>query len=133
MLVVGNHSFVEISAANLSSLARKANGEVWCSGSNSGGVLGTNEADSSSHSSPVLVIGNHSFIEIFGGNGWALSRKSNGEVWSWGINSSGALGHNDLVSYSSPVLVVGNHSFDTLSYLSGGATKTGPFPLAFRI
>jgi hypothetical protein len=47
--------------------ARKVNGEVWTCGANTIGQLGTNNLVS--YSSPVLVVGNHSF-ESLGGTLW---------------------------------------------------------------
>jgi alpha-tubulin suppressor-like RCC1 family protein len=109
VLVVGNHSFVEISAASNHSVARKENGEVWCWGGDNYGQLGDNYI--LDRSSPVLVVGNHSFVEISSGNTYTIARKVNGEVWAWGYNGRGNLGDNTRTNRSSPVLVIGNHSF----------------------
>jgi len=120
VLVVGSHSFVEISAnkTNISgsvvSLARKADGSVWAWGYNEYGMLGDNTIVYKS--SPVLVVGNHSFVEISAGGEHSLARKADGSVWAWGVNN-GRLGDNTDTYRSSPVLAVGNHSF---SEISGG-------------
>jgi len=61
-----------------------------------------------SKSSPVQVVGGHSFVGISSGSlEHSLARKSNGEVWSWGDNFYGQLGDNTTVSKSSPVQVSG--------------------------
>ena len=70
-----------------------------------------------SKSSPVLVVGNHSFVEVLCNSVSVSGKKSNGEVWSWGHNAFGQLGDNTLDNKSSPILVVGNHNFAALSEL----------------
>lgn len=115
VLVVGNHSFIAIDSeeealGDTFTLACKANGEVWTWGSNSSGQLGVG-ATGLPQSSPVLVVGAHSFIAISGGATHALAMKANGEAWGWGLNSSGELGDQTKTGRNSPVLVVGGHSF----------------------
>ena len=129
VIVVGAHSFVEISAGYYFSLALKANGEVWSWGLNSSGQLGDNTT--ASKSSPVLVVGAHSFVEISGGSGlnYSLARKANGEVWSWGHNLYGQLGDNTTANKSSPVLVFGSHVgvsldfFELIKYRHGATPE----------
>lgn len=121
ILVIGGHSFIQVGASGESftahSIALKSNGEAWSWGRNWNGQLGDNTAGStnSSKSSPVLVVGNHSFIKVAAGKSYSSALKSNGEIWSWGMNNSGWLGDNTDVDKSSPVLVAGNHSFIDVS------------------
>jgi alpha-tubulin suppressor-like RCC1 family protein len=82
---------------------------VWAWGFNSFGQLGNNSTVN--RSSPVQVVGGHSFTEIAAGFGHSLALKANGEVWSWGLNGQGQLGDNSTVGKSSPIQVVGGHSF----------------------
>ena len=104
--VVGAHSFVAISAGGLHSAGLKANGEVWCWGSSTTyGQLGDNTA--TNKSSPVSVVGAHSFVAISLGLFHSAGLKANGEVWCWGDAGYGQLGDNALTDKSSPVLVVG--------------------------
>ena len=94
---------------NNHSLTLKSNGQVWSWGLNDYGQLGDNTL--LDKSSPILVVGSHSFVELSAGFSHTIARKSNGEVWSWGYNSFGQLGDNTTESKSSPILVVGSHSF----------------------
>jgi alpha-tubulin suppressor-like RCC1 family protein len=82
---------------------------VWTWGLNHVGQLG--DQTITAKSSPVLLVGNHSFAEIAGGYQQALARKADGSVWTWGSNANGALGAHVVGDRSSPVLVVGGHSF----------------------
>jgi len=119
VLVVGSHSFASVAAAHYtntvigSTLALKRNGEVWAWGNNDFGQAGTN--NTTSYSSPVLVVGNHSFMHIRSSGAHSIALKANGEAWAWGRNASGELGDNTTTNKSSPVLVVGSHVFSTVA------------------
>ena len=124
--VVGNHSFIAISAGVQFCMALKADGSVWTWGANASfGELGDNTT--TAKSSPVAVVGNHSFIAIGAACVSAFGLKADGSIWSWGGDdlggtNDGILGHNTNNTHkSSPVAVVGNHSFVTLVVGSIGA------------
>lgn len=113
--VVGEHSFVEITASRLHCYGRKEDGSVWAWGNNYWGYLGDDTSGSSAHkSSPVSVVGAHSFTKIRSGDS-ALALKETGELWAWGSNGYGKLGDNTTNSRSSPVSVVGEHSFTEMA------------------
>jgi alpha-tubulin suppressor-like RCC1 family protein len=112
-LVVGNHSFMRISAGANTSFALKADGSVWAWGSGSNGALG--DGTISSKSSPVPIIGGHSFIRLSAGLSYAVALKADGTAWTWGNNINGALGDGTVVNKSSPVQVIGGHSFIDIS------------------
>jgi alpha-tubulin suppressor-like RCC1 family protein len=103
----------DIAASVAQSFGLDVNGKVWAWGRGFGGALGqrTNVTD---YSSPVSVVGAHSFIKIVGHSHGAAGLKITGDVWGWGFNSQGHLGQQNTVSYSSPVMVVGSHSFTNL-------------------
>jgi alpha-tubulin suppressor-like RCC1 family protein len=108
--VLGGHSFTAIAkTTSNTSLALKANGEAWAWGNGSQGVLGDNSTVSKS--TPVQVVGGHSFIAIAAGFAHSIALKSNGEAWTWGDNTGGQLGDNTVVAKSTPIQVVGGHSF----------------------
>jgi alpha-tubulin suppressor-like RCC1 family protein len=111
--VVGAHSFLIIRGGGVTGSAfavgLKRDGTVWCWGRNNFGELGNNSV--TNVSSPVAVVGNHSFIDIAPGFESVFALKADGKVWSWGYNLFGELGDNSQTDKSSPVAVVGNHSF----------------------
>jgi alpha-tubulin suppressor-like RCC1 family protein len=112
--VVGSHSFVDVAGGGTYiSVARKASGAVWSWGLNTNGQLGDNTV--TARSSPVAVVGSHSFTEIAAGGHFSIARKASGEVWTWGFSFYGQLGNNTTTSYSSPIQVVGSHSFVEIS------------------
>lgn len=107
---VGAHSFTQIGAGNTHNGGFKSNnGTVWCWGQNTFGQLGDNST--ASRSSPVSVVGAHSFVHISIGAYQNFGLKSDGSAWGWGINTSFELGDGTVINKSSPVSVVGAHSF----------------------
>jgi alpha-tubulin suppressor-like RCC1 family protein len=104
--VFGNYSFIQVSGGSFHTCALKSDGSVWTWGYNDFGQLGINESGAAtSRSSPVSVIGDHSFLQIFSGREWNLALKSDGSVWSWGKADYGQLGTNSRSHMSSPVSV----------------------------
>jgi alpha-tubulin suppressor-like RCC1 family protein len=81
-------------------LATKTDGTLWSWGYNLGGVLGQNSQIN--YSSPVQVPGT-TWSEVRNGvqMGYAVKAlKTDGTLWMWGYNQSGALGQNSEVKYS---------------------------------
>jgi alpha-tubulin suppressor-like RCC1 family protein len=115
--VVGNHSFVSLtcSARNTQAVtvgALKANGECWTWGNG----IAIGDGTTTAKSSPVVVSGNHHFMQIkAGADPWMMGLKSDGSVWGWGGNTFGQIGDGTTTAKSSPVAVIGNHSFISLS------------------
>jgi alpha-tubulin suppressor-like RCC1 family protein len=113
--VVGNHSFVEVAAGYVFSLARKADGSIWSWGSN-GYYTKLGDGTTIDRSSPVSVIGDHSFTAISAGWDFSVALKADGSVWGWGTNDShNQLGDGTSTNRASPVSVVGDHSFVQIS------------------
>jgi alpha-tubulin suppressor-like RCC1 family protein len=127
--VVGGHSFVEMVVAGDASqciIARKADGTAWTWGNDGSGRLGDGGPidTAGDRSSPVSVLGNHSFIQVAAGERTNHALKADGSAWSWGYNSDGQLGNNTdgtATNRSSPVSVVGGHSFIELAHHSHDA------------
>jgi alpha-tubulin suppressor-like RCC1 family protein len=111
VLVAGGHSFIQIAAAVAYTLALKADGSTWGWGTNFNGQLGLGTSGTTT-SSPVPVIGGHSFIQIDACNGTSLALKADGSAWAWGVNNNGQIGDNTVVNKSSPVPVLGGSLFE---------------------
>ena len=91
-------------------------GVAYAWGINTNGNLGL--GDVTPRSSPVAVLGGHTFKDIGGG---ALSSRYffvglnlSGAAYAWGINTSGNLGVGDATPRSSPVAVVGGLTFERI-------------------
>ena len=108
VLVAGSHSFVQLSAGD-SSYGLKSDGSVWAWGPNTDGQLG--DGTRVTKSSPIAVIGGHSFCKIAGFQTSAIALKTDGSLWTWGNGLSGQLADGTILSKSSPVQAIGGHSF----------------------
>jgi len=107
------------------SIATKTDGTLWTWGSGFAGVLGQN--NNISRSSPTQVGTGTNWFLVSCGNGVnALATKTDGTLWSWGLNTNGQLGLNDIVNRSSPVQVgtATNWSQINVGRLNSMATTT---------
>ena len=75
-------------------LAASADGRVWAWGSNSMGQLGDAVPIGSDRVPPVVVGPFQDVVAVAGGENYSLALKSDGTVWSWGINNAGQLGRH---------------------------------------
>jgi len=112
-------------------IALQENGNVWAWGLNSSGQLGDNSTTDSKF--PVRVKGENGvgFLTgikaIAGGGTHTIALKENGNVWAWGLNSSGQLGDNSTKSSKFPVRVKGENGVGFLTgikAIAGGKNHT---------
>ena len=84
----------------------KTDGTLWVWGNNEYGQLGQN--NKTQRSSPVQVPGTTWKYASAGPHGYNVAAtKTNGTLWTWGNNSEGCLGHNNVIKYSSPTQIPG--------------------------
>src|SRR3989344_5412319 len=69
-------------------------GELWAWGDNSQGQQGQNNAVATDRSSPAQVGALTSWAVLSAGGTNAAAVKTDGTLWTWGNNASGALGQN---------------------------------------
>jgi len=103
-----------------SSRLLKTDGTLWCAGWNAYGGLGLN--NQIEYSSPTQVGSDTTWSKLGEGesnNTFAI--KTDGTLWSWGYNTQGFLGQNDVIPRSSPVQIPGT-DWNQVSYTV--ATKT---------
>lgn len=88
-------------------LAWKNDNTLWAWGSNPYGGLGLNNVVT--YSSPTQIPGTEwkHTVYALGGETFKASLKTDGTLWTWGINYRGQLGVNDIINYSSPIQVPG--------------------------
>ena len=95
------------------SAAIKTDGTLWTWGRNATGQLG--DGTTTNRSSPVTVAGGGTtwkFVTISRTGstvqaGAAAAIKTDGTLWTWGINDSGQLGDGATIAKSSPATVIG--------------------------
>jgi hypothetical protein len=108
-----------------------ANGNVWCWGNGSGGLLGRGSTGNSSFARQVKSDASTVFsdaVEVSVGTSAVCARKQDGSVWCWGTNGNGELGVPALTLGSSyyPVKVpfTGTTAQKTATKLNVGANAT---------
>jgi alpha-tubulin suppressor-like RCC1 family protein len=87
-----------------------AAGQVYCWGADNAGSLGNGAAGASEV--PVATVGppGASAVAVDAGNDHAMALYTDGRVFGWGHNDSGALGHGSLVPAMSPAPVESLHT-----------------------
>ncbi|MBM9579770.1 chromosome condensation regulator [Leptospira sp. 201903070] len=92
--VVGLSDVIQVVAGSQHSAALTTNGEVYVWGRNQYGNLGNGAIDTNTtiHSTPLKVAGLSGIKQIANGRDHILALKSDGKVYSWGLNASGQLG-----------------------------------------
>ena len=89
--------------------AIKTDGTLWMWGRNHWGQLGQNSPVNSHRSSPVQVGSGSNWAILARGTADKTSNpiaiKTDGTLWTWGLNDYGQLGQNSEVQVSSPVQV----------------------------
>ena len=102
-----NWKQVSVSATNTGAI--KIDGTLWLWGYNVRGGVGDNTA--SSRSSPVQTVsGGTNWKQVsLGGfplNDFTSATKTDGTLWTWGVNRFGQLGDNTTVNKSSPIQTI---------------------------
>ncbi len=99
-------TWVDAVISNTALMALKVDGTLWTSGTQTYGQLGQN--DTTARSSPTQVGTLTTWARLptrgYGAHG-LMAIQSNGTLWSWGKNTYGKLGLEDVVNRSSPTQV----------------------------
>jgi len=85
--------------------AIKTDGTLWCWGLNSDGQLGDNTLIKKSSPVQTVAFGTN-WKQVASDNSNTVAIKTDGTLWTWGLNSYGQLGDNTLIKKSSPVQTV---------------------------
>jgi len=105
--VAGGNDWKQVTHAENSTIALKADGTLWTWGSNANGLLG--DGTTINRSSPVQTIAGGSTWKSINtssvGEGHVVAIKTDGTMWAWGRNDSGQLGDGTTISKSSPVQI----------------------------
>jgi alpha-tubulin suppressor-like RCC1 family protein len=103
--ITGGTNWKMVATGYYNTFAIKTDGTLWGWGLNGNGTLGDNTT--TNKSSPVQTIaGGTNWKTVAVGTWQVAAIKTDGTLWTWGINGSGQLGTNDTVDRSSPVQTV---------------------------
>lgn len=93
--------WAQVSGGDASSFAIKTDGTLWSWGKNNNGQLGV--GDTTDRSSPTQVGALTTWALVgFSSADSGCAIRTDGTLWTWGNNYSGALGQGNTTKYSSP-------------------------------
>lgn len=99
-----DNDWLTVSAGYVHALAVKTNGTLWSWGNGQFGQLGNGIFNSATPN--VTQVGTATdWLQVSAGNRFSLAIKTNGTLWSWGLNSTGQLGQNNLIDLNLPAQV----------------------------
>ncbi|HXE95337.1 MAG TPA: chitobiase/beta-hexosaminidase C-terminal domain-containing protein, partial [Dongiaceae bacterium] len=122
-----DRDWTSLSAGGLHSLAAKRNGTLWAWGDNSNGQLGDDTV--TGHNSPIRITGPldiPDIVVVAAGGHHTFAARANGEIYSWGSNTSGQLGDGTTTGNLAPLQV----DSDAVSWID--TELGGQFTLARR-
>ena len=103
-----------------------ATGSLWTWGRSTNGQLG--QSNITHRSSPIqTIVGGTNWKLVSNGNYHTTAIKTDGTLWTWGLNANGQLGINDIVHRSSPIQTVSggtNWKLIDSGYYFSAAIKT---------
>jgi alpha-tubulin suppressor-like RCC1 family protein len=100
--LLGGTNWKSIACGTFRTIALKTDGTLWTWGRNDYGQLGVN--DLTTRDTPVTtLLGGTNWKSIACGYYHTIALKTDGTLWSWGLNILGALGVNDTTQRSTPV------------------------------
>lgn len=82
--------------------AIKNDGSLWVWGNNAGGKLGVNDIINRPTPVPIFGGGNN-WKEIYMVGDFSVAIKTDGSLWTWGVNADNQLGVNDSINRQTPV------------------------------
>jgi alpha-tubulin suppressor-like RCC1 family protein len=118
----GGTNWKQVAGGGNHTAAIKTDGTLWTWGFNSTGQLGDNTTIS--RSTPVTTFaGGTNWKQVTGGGGnHTAAIKTDGTLWTWGLNDNGQLGNNTVTSRSTPVTTFAGGT--NWKQVSGGGYNT---------
>ena len=104
----GGTNWKQVAGGGDYSAAIKTDGTLWTWGSNGSGRLG--DGTTTNRSSPVTTAGGGTnWNQVAGANNGSHTSaiKTDGTLWTWGLNTSGQLGDGTTTNRSSPITTAG--------------------------
>ena len=98
----GGTNWKQVATERVATTAIKTDGTLWTWGNNYYGALGDNTVDN--RLTPVTTFaGGANWKQVSGGRKFTAAIKTDGTLWTWGLNTSGQLGDNTTTDRSIPV------------------------------
>jgi alpha-tubulin suppressor-like RCC1 family protein len=119
-----SQSWQQVTNGPSHSVAIRSDGSLWAWGLNSSGQIGDNTTISKS--TPVQIGTLSNYVQVgTGKTDSSFAINTLGNLYTWGLNSTGNLGLNDTINRSSPTLVSTNDTSWTFVSGTKGITNDG--------
>ena len=109
---IGSSSWTAVQAGGYHSIGIRSGGTLFTWGNNGFGQIGDRNSFNINYSSPVQI-GSSSWTVVAAGMNHSLAIRSDGILFTWGLNLNGQLGDGTLFNRSSPVQI-GTQSWTAL-------------------
>ena len=117
----GGTNWKQVAGGDYHTAAIKTDGTLWIWGQNGSGQLGDNTIIN--RSTPVTTFaGGTNWKQVAGGGNHTAAIKTDGTLWTWGLNSYGRLGVNDTNTRRTPVTTFAGGT--NWKQVAGGYTHT---------
>ena len=104
--ILGGTNWKQVSAGYQYTAAIKTDGTLWTWGRNTSGQLGIG-GDINNRTTPVTtILGGTNWKSVAGGSSHTVAIKTDGTLWTWGLNNSGQLGINATTNRTTPVTTI---------------------------
>jgi alpha-tubulin suppressor-like RCC1 family protein len=112
-------TWLSIAGGNYHAVATKTDGTLWTWGKNNKGQIGDGTSSPTvTISSPIQIGALTNWLTVAAGSYYTVATKTDGTIWAWGDNSSGALGTGNITYYSSPKQIGALTTWSKISILS---------------
>jgi alpha-tubulin suppressor-like RCC1 family protein len=100
----------EVAGGHSHTVAVRTDGTIWSWGNGDNGRLGY-DASSGTQYTPMRIGSESTWVSVACGFAHSVALRSNGTLWSWGLNSSGALGSGNTNDRTIPALIGGSSNW----------------------
>jgi hypothetical protein len=119
----GFTDWTSVSAGDLHTCGRRANGRLYCWGSDSDGQIGDDATIGNKRSSPTLVAGGATnWRGVSAGSATTCARRATGRLFCWGDDGYSELGNGGANTDASMPVQVAGGATDWATFDVGGAT-----------
>ncbi|MEW6088155.1 MAG: hypothetical protein AB1498_07600 [bacterium] len=120
---IGNeNSWILVSAGYQHTLGLKSNGTLWAWGFNYSGQLGDSTGGVETDKNyPIQIGSDKKWVSVSAGEFHSIALKSDGTLWTWGLNDYGQLGDSTNMDKNAPAQVGSDNKW---IFISGGYQHT---------
>jgi len=105
----------------------RTTGRVYTVGNNIGGQLGINSTSNTVFPTRVPTLETRTIVQVAAGSNHAMALCSLGEVWTWGSNVNGQLGHSASGSGTRSLVPVRAQGLSDITYIAAGCFIANSF------